>query len=632
MLLEQISGPADIRDLSYEQLATLASEIRTFIVNAVSVTGGHLGSNLGVVELTFAIHRVFDSPRDILLWDTGHQAYVHKILTGRRDRFTELRQPGGLSGYPSRAESEHDWVENSHASTILSYAHGVATSLHLSGADDDRRVVAVIGDGSMTGGMAYEALNNLGHSGRRVLIVLNDNGRSYAPTISRLSSGVTRLRSNPSYVRRRDMAEGALREIPVVGEYLQAGVQGLRAAFREVLEPRNFFEALGVRYVGPVNGHNIAEMEHVLRQAAAFDGPIVVHMVTRKGKGYPFAEDDEEKCLHDAPTFDPVTGPPEGWSAPSGYTQAFSEALLSAAERDPRVVAITAAMPGPTGLLPFEARFPDRFFDVGIAEQHAVTAAAGMAMGGLRPVVAVYSTFLTRAMDQVTYDVGLHKLPVVFCIDRAGITGPDGASHHGLFDMALLTKVPGMTVFAPSSAQDLRVMVAEALRINDGPVAIRYARGAARQVPPEQVGSGLHARRVRQGSDVCIVGVGRMVEAAEDAALLLEDEGITATVWDARVIKPLDPTMICDAAGHPLVVTVEDGVRLGGAGTAIADGVGALDPEKPAPHVLVLGTPDSFIVHGNPAQIHAELGLDGRGIAASVLAVLRSGADTRADR
>ena len=309
MLLEQISSPADVRELSYEQLTTLASEIRTFIVNAVSVTGGHLGSNLGVVELTFALHRVFDSPRDILLWDTGHQAYVHKILTGRREGFSQLRQAGGLSGYPSRAESEHDWVENSHASTILSYAHGVATSMHLSGADD-RRVVAVIGDGSMTGGMAYEALNNLGHSGRRVLIVLNDNGRSYAPTISRLSTSVTRLRSSPSYVRRRRQAEGVLREVPVIGEYLEASVQGLRAAFREVLGPKNFFEALGVRYVGPVDGHNVAEMEHVLRQAAAFDGPIVVHLLTRKGKGYPFAEDDDEKCLHDAPVFDPLTGPP----------------------------------------------------------------------------------------------------------------------------------------------------------------------------------------------------------------------------------------------------------------------------------------------------------------------------------
>ncbi|MCU1450849.1 MAG: dxs, partial [Acidimicrobiales bacterium] len=458
----------------------------------------------------------------------------------------------------------------------------------------------------------------------RVLIVLNDNGRSYAPTVSRLSTSVTRLRSSPSYVRRRQRAEGALGEIPVLGEYLQAGVQGLRAAFREVLEPRNFFEALGVRYVGPVSGHDVAEMEYVLRQAAEFDGPIVVHMLTRKGKGYPFAEDDEEKKLHDAPVFDPVTGPPEGWSAPSGYTQAFSQALLAAAERDPRVVAITAAMPGPTGLLPFQARFPDRCFDVGIAEQHAVTAAAGMAMAGLRPVVAVYSTFLTRAFDQVNLDVGMHHLPVVFAIDRAGITGPDGASHHGVLDLALLTKVPGMTVFAPSSAQDLQVMVGEAMRITDGPVAIRFARGAARQVPPEQVGSGLTARRVRQGGDVCIVAVGRMVEAAEDAALLLEDQGVSATVWDARVVKPLDPNMVCDAAGHPLVVTVEDGVRQGGAGTAVADAVAALDVHRSAPPVLVLGTPDAYIPHGIAAQILSELGLDGPGIAASVLAAVRA--------
>src|SRR3954462_168002 len=500
MLLEKISSPADIRELSYDQLATLASEIRTFIVNAVSVTGGHLGSNLGVVELTFALHRVFDSPRDILLWDTGHQAYVHKILTGRRESFTELRQAGGLSGYPSRAESEHDWVEYSHASTILSYAHGVATSLHLSRAEDDRRVIAVIGDGSMTGGMAYEALNNLGHSGRKVLIVLNDNGRSYAPTISRLSTSVTRLRSSPSYVRRRAMAESAIGEIPVVGEYLQAGVQGLRAAFREVLEPRNFFEALGVRYVGPVNGHDVAEMEIVLRQAAEFDGPIVVHVLTRKGKGYPFAEDDEEKCLHDAPVFDPVTGPPEGWSAPSGYTHAFSEALLACAERDPRVVAITAAMPGPTGLLPFQARFPDRFFDVGIAEQHAVTAAAGMAMGGLRPVVAVYSTFLSRAFDQVNLDVGMHRLPVIFCLDRAGITGDDGPSHHGMYDMALLSKVPGMRVLAPSSVQELQVMLHDALDLCDGPVSIRWPRTAAPTVDESDVGHGLSARKARSGT------------------------------------------------------------------------------------------------------------------------------------
>ena len=623
MLLENIKSPDDVRRLSHEQLTTLASEIRTFIVNSVAVTGGHLGSNLGVVELTFALHRVFDSPRDVILWDTGHQAYVHKILTGRADHFPELRQAGGLSGYPSRAESEHDWVENSHASTILSYAHGVATALHLAGAEGDRRVVAVIGDGSMTGGMAYEALNNLGHSGRRVVVVLNDNGRSYAPTISRLSTGVTRLRSNPSYVRNRDRVERVLQDVPWVGEYVKAGVQGLRAAFREVLEPKNFFTALGVRYVGPVDGHDVAEMEHVLRQAAAYDGPIVVHVLTRKGRGYPFAEDDEEKCLHDAPVFDPVTGPPT-W-APSGYTEAFSQAIVGAAERDSRVVAITAAMPGPTGLLPFQARFPDRFLDVGIAEQHAVTAAAGMAMLGLRPVVAVYSTFLSRAFDQTNLDVGLHHLPVVFCIDRAGITGPDGPSHHGVLDLALLTKVPGMTVFAPSSAQEVPVMLAEALAINDGPCAIRYARGAARHVGPDRVGSGLSARRLREGADVCILAVGKMVEAAEDAALLLENQGVQATVWDARVVKPLDPTMSCDAAGHPLVVTVEDGTRQGGAGTAMADAIASLDEGRASPPVLVLGIPDAYIPPAaSPAEIHAELGLDGPGVSSSILSVLRS--------
>ncbi|TML89696.1 MAG: 1-deoxy-D-xylulose-5-phosphate synthase [Actinobacteria bacterium] len=622
MLLETIHRPADLRGLDHDELSTLATEIRSFIVQATSVTGGHLGSNLGVVELTLALHRVFDSPRDILLWDTGHQAYVHKILTGRRDRFDTLRQAGGLSGYPSREESEHDWVENSHASTILSYAHGVATALHLSGAEAERRVVAVIGDGSMTGGMAYEGINNLGHSGRRVVIVLNDNGRSYAPTISRLSHGLTNLRLKPSYVRNRDRIEHVLGEVPVIGEHLQLGVQGLRAAFREFLEPQNFFEALGVRYVGPVDGHDVDEMEHVLRSVKDHNGPIIVHVITQKGKGYAFAEDDEDKCLHDAPIFDPVTGPPP-W-APTGYTEAFSEAIIAAAERDKRVVAITAAMPSPTGLIPFQARFPDRFFDVGIAEQHAVTAAAGMAMGGLRPVVAIYSTFLTRAFDQANLDVGLHHQPVVFCLDRAGITGDNGPSHHGVLDMALLLRVPGMTIFAPSSAQELQVMLGEALAITSGPSAIRFPNGAARRVPLEQVGSGLTARRVRQGDDVCILAVGKLLEAAEDAALLLDEQGVSATVWDVRVVKPLDPDMICDAARHPLVVTAEDGVRDGGAGAAMADAIADLDESRQSPPVLVLGTPDRYIPQAKPAQILAELGLDGAGIAASVIKTLHA--------
>ncbi|MCU1460690.1 MAG: dxs [Acidimicrobiales bacterium] len=623
MLLEKIESPADVKKLTYDELATLSSEIRDFIVHAVSVTGGHLGSNLGVVELTLALHRVFDSPRDILLWDTGHQAYVHKIVTGRREQFRALRQGGGLSGYPSRSESEHDWIENSHASTVLSYAHGVATAMHLKG-DTDRRVVAVIGDGSMTGGMAYEALNNLGHSGRRVIIILNDNGRSYAPTISRLSSSLTRLRLDPRYVRNRDRVEAALNEVPLIGGKLKTGVAGLRAAFREVIEPQNFFETLGVRYIGPVDGHHIAGIEDVLRHAIEHDGPVILHCITQKGRGYSFAEDDDEKNLHDVPAsgFDPLTGPVPVPGAPVTYMKAFTDALIRATERDPRIVAITAAMPGPTGLLPFEARFPDHFLDVGIAEQHAVTAAAGMAMAGLRPVVAVYSTFLTRAFDQTNLDVGLHRQPVVFCIDRAGITGDDGPSHHGVLDLALLLQVPGMTIFAPSSAQELGVMFDDAMEITDGPSAIRYPKTPARQVPVDQVGRGLTGRRVRQGTDVCIIGVGKMLESAEDAALLLADQGIDASVWDPRVVKPLDPVMLADAAAHPFVVTVEDGVRRGGAGAAVADAIAELSEHGQAPPVLVLGTPDRYLVQGKPAQILAELGLDGAGVAAAVIKAL----------
>jgi 1-deoxy-D-xylulose-5-phosphate synthase len=633
MLLDTIESPADLKRLSEEELGSLAGEIRDFIVKSVSVTGGHLGSNLGVVELTLALHRVFDSPRDVLLWDTGHQAYVHKIVTGRQEHFATLRQGGGLSGYPSRNESEHDWVENSHASTILSYAHGLATALRLRH-ETHRRVVAVIGDGAMTGGMAFEALNNLGHSQARVLIVLNDNGRSYAPTVSRLAAGLTRLRLSPAYVKNRDRLQRVLRGVPRIGEQLEMGMEGVRAAFREVLEPNGFFEALGVRYIGPVDGHDIGLLERVLALAAEHEGPIIVHVLTQKGRGYGPAEDDDEKCLHDAPVFDPATGPPP-W-VPVGYTQAFAEAIVDAADHDDRIVAITAAMPGPTGLLPLQARHPERFLDVGIAEQHAVTAAAGMAMGGLRPVVAVYSTFLTRAFDQINLDVGLHRLPVVFCIDRAGITGDDGPSHHGVLDLALLNKVPGMTVFAPSSAQEMEVMLGAALGRTEGPSALRYAKGPARQVPPDQVGSGMSARLVRQGTDVCILAVGRLVEAAEKAAALLaQADDVRATVWDVRVVKPLDPAMIADAAAHPLVVTVEDGVREGGAGTSIVSAISALvtgEPGRVAPPVRVLGVPDRYVPQGKPAAILADLGLDAAGIATTVrnaLQVVRTGTEYR---
>ncbi|MFP5376211.1 MAG: 1-deoxy-D-xylulose-5-phosphate synthase [Acidimicrobiia bacterium] len=639
-LLDAIEGPADLRRLSPGELRDLAGEIRRFIVRSVSVNGGHLGSNLGVVELTLALHRVFDSPRDVILWDTGHQAYVHKVVTGRRDRFATLRRPGGLSGYPSRAESEHDWVENSHASTVLSYAHGLATALALR-RRSDRRVVAVVGDGALTGGMAYEALNNLGHTQRRVLIVLNDNGRSYAPTVG-LVAGLGRLRLNPAYVKGRDRVQRAIRDLPVVGEYFDLGVEGVRAAMREavlspggstepaagaapmpdtVMHPGCFFEALGVRYVGPVDGHDVGALERVLSQAGDHDGPVVVHVLTRKGRGYGPAEGDGEKCLHDAPVFDPVAGPPP-WS-PVGYTLAFARAMVEAAERDPRVVAITAAMAGPTGLRPFQDRWPERVVDVGIAEQHAVTAAAGIAMGGLRPVVAVYSSFLTRALDQVNLDVGLHRLPVVFCVDRAGITGDDGPSHHGVLDLALLSQVPGMTVFAPSSAEELRVMLHQALAL-DGPAAIRYPKGRARSAPWGEVGTGLGARPVREGGDVCLLGVGKLLAAAEEAAGLLSAHGVSSTVWDVRVVKPLDAAMIASALDHRLVVTAEDGVRHGGAGAAVQRALSdrARRAGRPSPPVVALGVPDAHLPHGPADALLSQLGLDGPGIAAAVLAGL----------
>ena len=645
MTLQQIRQPADLRELSYPELADLAGEIRDFIVQAVAENAGHLGSNLGAVELTLALHRVFDSPTDAILWDTGHQAYVHKIVTGRQAQFDQLRQAGGLSGYPNREESAHDHIENSHASTSLSYAYGLAVARD-SGADAHRHIVAVIGDGSMTGGMAYEALNNIGHSQQRVIIVLNDNGRSYAPTISNLTAGptaredamadhpslperitgrlshsLTSIRLNPVYVRRQRKLEQFLRELPYVGPQAEKGVEAFKAAVREFLQPPSFFEALGVRYVGPVDGHDVEQLETSLRNAIVLsaDGPIVVHVLTHKGRGYSPAEDDDEKHLHDAPIFDPAIGPPP--AVVTGYTQSFAEAIIKEAEADSRIVAITAAMPGPTGLLPFQARFPDRFFDVGIAEQHAVTGAAGMAMGGLRPIVAIYSTFLNRAWDQVVYDVAMHRLPVVFCLDRAGITGPDGASHHGMYDMALLSKVPGMRVLAPSSAEELQVMLHDAVVLADeGPVAIRWPRGAAVHANEHEVGVGLLARQVRQGDgSLCILAVGKMLADAHKAADALAAAGVDATVWDVRCCAPLDPAMIADAAGHRAVLTVEDGIRDGGIGMTIADRVHGLAPAVP---VDVLGIPSKFIPQGAADRILAQLGLDTDGIVASARSLL----------
>ena len=635
MTIESIKEPADLRRLSFLELDELAGEIRDFIVQAVATNSGHLGSNLGAVELTLALHRVFDSPTDAILWDTGHQAYVHKIVTGRAAGFAQLRQADGLSGYPSREESKHDYIENSHASTVLSYAYGMSVARE-AGVDKHRHIIAVIGDGSMTGGMAYEALNNLGHSKQRVIIILNDNGRSYAPTISNLtqqpavlasvdktplpdriteilSSSLTRIRMNPLYVQRQRKIESWLQGLPVVGQQAEKGMEAVKAAVREFLQPPSFFEALGVRYIGPIDGHDVRELEIALRNAEdlSSEGPIVVHVLTQKGKGYSPAEDDDEKHLHDTPVFDPAVGPPK--AVPTGYTQAFADAILKEAETDSRLVAITAAMPGPTGLLPFQERFPQRFFDVGIAEQHAVTGAAGMAMGGLRPIVALYSTFLSRAWDQVVYDVALHRLPVIFCLDRAGITGDDGPSHHGIYDMALLCKVPGMRVLAPSSAQELQQMLHDAISLADsGPVAIRYPKGAARQVANDEVGSGLNALRLRQGDGkVAILAVGKMVAAALKAAEGLAVRGVEATVWDVRSCAPLDPAMCADAATHERVITIEDGIREGGVGMSIAANISEISGTC---RVESLGVPTKFLPHAKPDRLLAQLGLDADGI------------------
>ncbi len=606
MRLDSIRTPDDLRDLGPDELRCLAAEIRERIVETVGRTGGHLGSNLGAVELTLALHRVFDSPRDAILWDTGHQTYVHKLLTGRNAEFDGLRQGGQMSGYPSRAESGHDWIENSHASTVLAYAYGLATAEATTGGN--RRVVAVIGDGSMTGGMAFEGLNNLGHSGLKVTIVLNDNGRSYAPTVGRLSESLIRIRSNPTYMRRQRRLEDLAENLPWVGELLERSISATKAALRDMFEPTAFFEALGVHYLGPFDGHDIAEIEDALRNAAEFDGPVVVHVLTQKGRGHAPAEQDPIKHMHDT-----------GGVKVGSYTAAFTESILKAAESRPEVVAITAAMPDSTGLLPFRDRFPDRCFDVGIAEQHAVTAAAGMAMGGLRPVVALYATFLSRAFDQANLDVGLHGLPVVFCLDRAGITGDDGPSHHGVLDMVLLSKIPGMTILAPSSYQELQQMFEDALAITDGPVAIRWAKTPAPHVGWDEVGRGLSARQVRVASDdrtVCLLGAGKMLAAAVEAADLLAADGIHATVWDPRCIRPLDETMLDDAAAHRLVVTVEDGFREGGFGTGVLDD---LSSRSPRTEVAVLGVPVAHHAHGKVDDLLASFGLDGPGIAATVL-------------
>ncbi len=620
MLLDEIRGPADLRDLGPHDLTRLCGEIRDFLIEAVSRTGGHLGPNLGVVELTVALHRVFSSPQDALVFDTGHQAYVHKMLTGRLRDFDTLRQHGGLSGYPCRAESEHDVVENSHASTGLSYALALATARQLTG--EAGKVVCVIGDGALTGGMAYEALNNIGHLHPELIIILNDNGRSYAPTVGGIAENLGQLRLSPTYEAAKDATGRTLRHLPLVGDSAYQAAKRVKESLKQLVSTTSIFETLGLKYGGPIDGHDIAALERALRDAASYRGPVVIHVVTNKGNGYAPAVHDEIDKFHGVSSFNPRDGSFAA-AAPS-WTDLFGEALLEAAERDPRIVAITAAMASSTGLLGFAERFPDRFFDVGIAEQHAVTFASGLALQGLRPVVCIYSTFLQRAFDQIACDASLHRLPVTFVLDRAGITGPDGPSHHGMLDLAFLRCIPGMVVAAPSSPDEMRRMLATALAHEGGPFALRYPRGTApaaatAALEPLPIGEAVVRR---DGADVAIMAVGKMVGVALDAARRLEGEGISASVVDARFVKPLDPRLAEIGARHRGVVTVEDGTTVGGFGSAVAELLAAAGTPVP---VRRLGIPDRFVEHGAQGLLLASLGLDPEGVASAAAEVLACG-------
>ncbi len=618
MLLEEISGPQDLKDLGSADLDRLCGEIRDLLVSSVARTGGHLGPNLGVVELTVAMHRVFDSPRDRIVFDTGHQAYVHKMLTGRAGLFESLRQQGGMSGYPSRGESEHDIVENSHASTGLSYALALATARDLRG--QGGKVVCVIGDGALTGGMAYEALNNIGQLQPEMVIILNDNGRSYAPTIGGIAENLGQLRLSPTYERAKGAAGQTLRQLPVVGESAYGAAKRMKDSLKQLVSPTSIFETLGLKYGGLIDGHDIRALEKALHDAAAFSGPVVVHVVTDKGHGYAPAVGDEVDKFHGVSSFDAASGTFS--TKAMAWTDVFGEALLEAAAADDRIVAITAAMASSTGLLPFAERFPERFFDVGIAEQHAVTFAAGLAMQGLRPVVCIYSTFLQRAFDQVACDVALHKLPVTFVLDRAGITGDDGASHHGMLDLAYLRLIPGMTVSAPSSPDELRRLLATALA-QGGPFAIRYPRGSAPQpgsVPlrPLEIG---RMSVLREGSDLALLAVGKMVAVAQAAADALRGEGVDCTVVDARFVKPLDPGMAALAARHRAVLTIEDGTTIGGFGDAVLEALADSGLSVP---LRRLGLPDRFIEHGAQPLLLHKFALDPEGVADTARELLRN--------
>ncbi|WP_030454352.1 1-deoxy-D-xylulose-5-phosphate synthase [Herbidospora cretacea] len=616
-LLESLSGPTDLKALDASELPRLAEEIRDLLVRSVanSKAGGHLGPNLGVVELTIAIHRVFDSPHDRVVWDTGHQSYVHKMLTGRADQFDGLRQEGGLSGYPSQAESPHDIVENSHASTALSWGDGIAKGFRLTGSD--RHVVAVIGDGALTGGMAWEALNNIALTkDLPLVIVVNDNGRSYSPTIGGLATHLAKLRVTQSYEQVLEFVKDKFGNVPVLYDTLH----GIKKGLKDVLAPQVMFEDLGIKYVGPIDGHDEPAMETALRKAKSYGGPVIVHVVTKKGQGYEPAENHDEDCFHAPQPFDIVTGRERPKQL--GWTDVFSEEMVRVGAERPDVVAITAAMLHPTGLADFAALYPDRIFDVGIAEQHALTSAAGLCVGGLKPVVAVYATFLNRAFDQLLMDVALHRLPVTVVLDRAGVTGDDGASHNGMWDLSILQVVPGLQVAVPRDATRLRELLGEALRVTDGPTVVRFPKGAlVKEV--EAIGEIGSMELLREGEgepDVLIVAVGPMAEVSLDAAGLLAAQGISVTVVDPRWVKPLDESLTLLAAAHKLVAVVEDNGRVGAVGDAVSRLLRDNDIDVP---VRNFGLAQEFLDHAKRPKILADAGLTAIDLAGELADALR---------
>jgi 1-deoxy-D-xylulose-5-phosphate synthase len=606
-LLESIAGPRNLKALDAEQLPVLAGEIRDLLIETVSRTSGHLGPNLGVVELTIALHRVFNSPVDRIVFDTGHQAYVHKLLTGRQAAFGTLRQRGGISGYPSRAESEHDLVENSHASTSLSYADGLAKAYRLRG-ETDRTVVAVIGDGALTGGMAWEALNNIAVAkDSRLIIVVNDNGRSYQPTIGGLANHLATIRMSQRYETVLDYIKTTLSRTPLVGPPLYGTLHGVKKGIKDVVAPQVLFEDLGLKYLGPIDGHDEQAVEYALCRARDFGGPVLVHTLTRKGFGYQLAEQNEEDCLHQvppAPSAKAASGPPK-----RTWSEVFGDELAAIGARRPDVVAITAAMLHPTGLAAFARAYPERVFDVGIAEQHAMTSAAGLAMGGMHPVVAIYATFLNRAFDQVLMDVAMHKLPVTIALDRAGVTGPDGASHHGMWDGSILQLVPGLRIAAPRDATRIAELLNEAVAVSDGPTVVRYPKGT--------VGGEIDAiaaigstdvlyQTAADAADVLLIGAGSMAAVCVDTAGRLADQGIGVTVIDPRWVKPVDGAIADEARKARLVVTVEDNIVAGGFGDAVCRLLRDKDVGTP---VKTFGLPQQFLAHGTRDEVLDEVGL-----------------------